>query len=122
MELTLILFGISLIINIALGIFAIVYPVRVSNRDYGEIKKISSAILEVTKISERNINTIKDNIISSVNQVPNISDPTKKVVGSTVSNILDRELRKLGGFGGYTPEMGRAYQRRINNLKEKRKK
>jgi hypothetical protein len=103
MDTALILFGISLTINIVLGIFAIVYPMRVSNRDYTLIRETldniksdtlkTSTVTNSTHLDIKNIEQLLTRqIINDLNtlNMP-LSASAQKTVGTTVSSFFNGE-------------------------------
>ena len=91
-ELAITLFVISLVINMALGFFAIFYPVRVSSRDYAEISKMTKATLEISKIIRSDLKNVENKVMDRVMAIPSLGSTEKKTVGTTISSTF-KELK-----------------------------
>lgn len=115
-ELAIILFGISLAINIFLGFFAIFYPVRTSNRDFNKIKesqkdieKITEVNLKVSEFIQSDLQKIQNKLLDKIMVIPELEPKEKKIVGTTISNAFGElipPIIPLGKLGKDQLEMG----------------
>jgi hypothetical protein len=89
--LTISLFFIGLVVSI----FAIVYPIRVSNRDYNEIKNTQLAITELvaginvrTKATQDDLREIIKNLLDKAIDKTSINERDKIEVKKSVDDVL----------------------------------
>lgn len=117
LNLAIILFGISLIINIFLGFFAIFYPIRITSRDYAEISKMTKDILEISKIIHIDLKSVEDKIRDNVMAIPSLDPIAKKLVNTAINSVFN-QISPLMGWPP-NPRATAAYKRCLKKIKNR---